>query len=93
MYPAVTKLVNEEFILDYFTYIDYPTAVRKMIYTTNSIENLNRQIRKITDAKVTFESPDSMLDLIFMVIKDFEGSNWQKYPVGAYQALNKNTII
>jgi transposase-like protein len=44
-----------------------------MIYTTNSIENLNRQIRKVTKTKVTF-----------MVIKDFEANNWQKFPVHAF---------
>jgi transposase-like protein len=44
-----------------------------MIYTTNSIENLNRQIRKVTKTKVTF---DKVVDLTFMVIKDFEANNW-----------------
>lgn len=56
-----------------------------MIYTTNSIENLNRQIRKVTKTKVTLESESRALDLIFMIIKDFEATNWQKYPVSAYQ--------
>jgi transposase-like protein len=40
--PVIVKLTNEEFILDYLTYVDYPPEVRRMIYTTNSIENLNR---------------------------------------------------
>ena len=56
-----------------------------MIYTTNSIENLNRQIRKVTKTKVTFDKEHKMLDLIFMVIKDFESLNWQKYPVSTFQ--------
>lgn len=59
-------------ISDYLTCINYSTSVRSMIYITNSIENLNRQIRKI---KVTLESESRALDLIFMVIKDFEASN------------------
>jgi hypothetical protein len=50
--------------------------VRRMIYTTNSIENLNRQIRKVTKTKVTFDKESNLLDLIFMVIKDFEANNW-----------------
>ncbi len=32
----------------YFTYIDFPPEIRRMIYTTNSIENLNRIIKKAT---------------------------------------------
>jgi putative transposase len=41
-----------------------------MIYTTNSIENLNREIRKVTKTKVTFDKESNLLDLVFMVIKD-----------------------
>jgi transposase-like protein len=85
------KLKDEEFIVDYLTYIDYPVEVRRMIYTTNSIENLNRQIRKVTKTKVTFDKESNMLDLIFVVIKDFEANNWQKYPVHAFQSWPKNT--
>lgn len=92
-YTSVNTLKNSDYITDYLTYIKYPTIIRKMIYTTNSIENLNRQIRKVTKTKVTFESESSMLDLIFMVIKDFEATNWQKFPVTAYQGwLSKNTL-
>jgi transposase-like protein len=64
----LAKLTDEEFIIDYLTYIDYLVEVRRMIYTTNGIENLNRQIRKVTKTKVTFENERRLLDLIFMVI-------------------------
>ena len=81
---SIDKLLDEGFIDDYLTYIAYPVSVRRMIYTTNSIENLNRQIRKVTKTKVNFAKESNLLDLIYMVIKDFEGNNWQKYPVTAF---------
>ena len=81
----INKLIDEDYIIDYLTYIDYPLEVRRMIYTTNGIENLNRQIRKVTKTKVTFENENRLLDLIFMVINDFEANNWQKYPLNAFQ--------
>lgn len=87
----LNKLTDDDFMDDYLTYIDYPVVIRRMIYTTNSIENLNRQIRKVTKTKVTFEKESNLLDLVFMVIKDFEANNWQKYPVNAYQAWPNNT--
>ena len=52
-----------------------------MIYTTNSIENLNRVIRKATKNKLSFETPDNLLDYVFMVIKEFEEKSWMKYLV------------
>ena len=81
---SIDKLLDEGFIDDYLTYIAYPVSVRRMIYTTNSIENLNRQIRKVTKTKVNFAKESNLLDLIYMVIKDFEENNWQKYPVTAF---------
>jgi transposase-like protein len=83
------KLLDEEYISDYLTYIQYPAAVRRMIYTTNSVENLNRQVRKVTKTKVTFDKEDNLLDLVFMVIKDFEYNNWQRYPVHNFKAWPK----
>ena len=91
IYSCVIKLSNEEYIRDYFTYIEYPVEVRRMIYTTNSIENLNRQIRKITKTKVTFDKESNLLDLIYMVIKDFEFNNWQKYPIHNFKFWPKFT--
>ncbi len=81
MYDKVLAQLSEERIQDYLTYIEYPAEVRRMIYTTNSIENLNRQIRKVTKTKVSFKCGNNLLNLVYMVIKDFEVSNWQKYPV------------
>ena len=73
----------------YFTYVDYHPKVRRLIYTTNSIENLNRQIRKATKNKLSFESPTSLLNYIFMVIKDFEERNYMKYKVYDYKYFKK----
>jgi len=58
-------------------YLLYFYHFYSMIYTTNSIENLNRQIRKVTKHKVSFDQASNLLDLVFMVIKDHEVNNWQ----------------
>jgi len=79
-YKFILNLKDTDYISDYLTYVDYRVEVRRMIYTTNSIENLNRQIRRVTKTKVTFDKEENLLDLVYMVIKDFEFNNWQKYP-------------
>jgi transposase-like protein len=89
IYPSFKNQFKEGNIEYYFSYIKYSPRVRRMIYTTNSIENLNRQIRKATKNKLSFESPENLLDYLFMVIKDFEERNYMKYPVSEYRYFEK----
>lgn len=90
---VVNQLREEEFILDYLTYISYPVEVRGQIYTTNSLENLNRQIRRVTKSKVSFDKVENLLDLVYMIVKEIEESNWQKYGVNTFQYWPINTQL
>jgi len=84
-YPQINRFFKDGKIEYYFSYIDFHPNIRRMIYTTNSIENLNRIIRKATKNKLSFEKPEYLLDYIFVVIKEFEEKNFQKYPVSSYK--------
>ena len=88
-YPNLKRHFPNEKIENYFAYIKFNSEVRRLIYTTNSIENLNRAIRKATKNKLSFESPNYLLDYVFMVIKDFEDKNWAKYPVSQFNNFRK----
>ncbi|MBU1991477.1 transposase [Patescibacteria group bacterium] len=68
--------------------MDFPPEVRRIIYTTNSIENLNKHIRKGTKNKLSFESPERLLDYVFIIIKEFEHKNWSRYPVSQFGLIN-----
>jgi len=52
------------------TYFKYPQAVRKLIYTTNAIENFNRQLRKVTKSKSVFPTDDSLLKMLYLAMMD-----------------------
>jgi putative transposase len=52
------------------TYFKYPQEVRNLIYTTNSIENFNRQLRKVTKAKSVFPTDDSLLKMLYLAMMD-----------------------
>lgn len=90
-YPHLDRFWKEETIEYYFTYLRFDPKVRKMIYTTNSIENLNRAIRKATKNKLSFESPENLLDYVFMILKEFEEKNFMKYPITDYKYLHAVT--
>ena len=55
------------------TFFKYSEEIRRLMYTTNPIESLNRRIRKVTKTKSSFPTDDSLLKLIYLVIMDASG--------------------
>jgi putative transposase len=89
-YSEMRRFFREETFEYYLTYIDFPPDVRRLIYTTNSIENLNRGIRKGTKNKLSFESPETLLDYVFVIIKEFETKNWSRFPVHQFSLMHNS---
>jgi transposase-like protein len=52
------------------TYFKYPQEVRTLIYTTNAIENFNRQLHKVTKSKSVFPTDDSLLKMLYLAMTD-----------------------
>ena len=52
------------------TFFKYPQEIRKIIYTTNHIENFNRAIRKVTKTKSSFPTEESLLKLLYLIVMD-----------------------
>lgn len=64
-YPSCVKSWEENWdILS--TFFAYPPEVRKIIYTTNIIEGLNRQFRQITKNKPSFTNDDSLRKMLYL---------------------------
>lgn len=51
-------------------YFRYPEPIRKVIYTTNAVEAVHRQFRKLTKTKGGFPNDNSLLKLLYMGIKN-----------------------
>jgi putative transposase len=68
-YPLVLKSWNNNWH-NLSGYFKYPAEIRKMIYTTNAVEGLHRQIRKVTKTKGSFTSQAALEKLIFLAIKN-----------------------
>ena len=54
------------------TMFKYPDALRRIIYTTNALENFNRQLRKATKTKAAFVSDDALLKQLYLVTMQVE---------------------
>ena len=65
-YPAAIRSWREHWD-ELSTMFKYPEQIRRIIYTTNAIENFNRQLRKVTKTKSAFVSDDALLKQLYLV--------------------------
>jgi transposase-like protein len=55
---------------DLATFFDYPAEIRRMIYTTNTVEGYNRQLRKVTKSRGSFPTAEAVRKLLFLANRD-----------------------
>ena len=70
-YPA-TVATWENAWERFIPFLEFPPEVRKIIYTTNSIESLNYQLRKIIKNRGHFPNDDAVVKLLWLAIRDIE---------------------
>lgn len=90
-YPTVIKSwrSNWDRLSNYFK---YPEPIRRLIYTTNTVEGYHRMVRKVTKSKGAFTSETAALKLVYMATMNFN-KNWKKSMLGWSNILNQLTII
>ena len=72
-------------------FLAYPPELRKIMYTTNTIENLNRNIRKYTKTKVQFPDEKSANKSVYLAIKNSEKA-WTK-PISAWGLIMNQFLV
>jgi putative transposase len=70
-YPA-TVAAWEHAWQRFIPFLEFPPEVRKIIYTTNAIESLNYQLRKIIKNRGHFPGDDAVIKLLWLAIRDIE---------------------
>lgn len=90
-YPSCVKSWEENWdILN--TFFAYPAEVRRIIYTTNIIEGLNRQFRSITKTKPSFTNDDSLRKMLYLASKKIV-EHWTARCRNWDQVLNQLDIM
>jgi putative transposase len=64
--------VFEDALERFIPFLVFPPALRRVIYTTNSIESLNYQLRKVTKNRGHFPSDQAVVELLWLAICDIE---------------------
>ena len=89
-YPMIYKSWDHhwENLSEFFK---YPPEIRKAIYTTNAVESLNFQLRKVTKNRLSFSTDDAILKILFLAIRN-ASKKWTM-PIRDWgQALNQFAI-
>lgn len=90
-YPSCVKSWEENWdILS--TFFAYPAEVRRIIYTTNIIEGLNRQFRSITKTKPSLTNDDSLRKMLYLASKKIV-EHWTARCRNWDQVLNQLDIM
>ncbi|MCU7522803.1 MAG: IS256 family transposase [Ignavibacteria bacterium] len=67
-YPVVIKQWRDNW-MGLKTFFEFPEEIRTIIYTTNQVEALHRQFRKVTKAKGQFPSDESLTKMLYLAYK------------------------
>ncbi len=68
-YPYAVKSWTENWE-ELTVFFDFPIEIRKIIYTTNLIENLNGKIRKYTKNKLSFPTDEAVLKSVYLALRE-----------------------
>ena len=90
-FPMISKSWRNNWtrVIPFFA---HPPEIRKVIYTTNTIESLNMSLRKVTKARGSFPNDEAVSKLLYLALRNI-AKKWTM-PVHAWKdALNRFAII
>ena len=74
------------------TFFKFPEAIRTIIYTTNAVESLHRQFRKVTKNRAVFPNDESLLKLLYLSVSGLS-NKWTMPVRGWREALAQFVIL
>jgi putative transposase len=90
-YPIIFKSWDSHWN-DLIEFFKYPPEIRKAIYTTNAIESLNFQLRKVSRNKSTFPTDDAIFKVMYLALKN-ASKKWTMPIQNWGVALNQFAIV
>lgn len=80
---------------EFIPFLDFPVEIRKVIYTTNQIESINYQLRKVTKNRGHFPNDDAAIKLLYLALRNMNPERGGDLGTGTYgwkKALNAFAI-
>ncbi|ALE85413.1 transposase [Pseudonocardia sp. HH130629-09] len=94
-YPGVIDVWRRAWA-EFIPFLDYPPELRKIVYTTNSIESINYQLRKITKTRGHFPSDEAAMKLLYLGLRNISSKRGGTSGTGTHgwkTALNTLVVL
>lgn len=92
-YPGVIDVWRRAWN-EFVPFLDYPAELRKIVYTTNAIESINFQIRKITKTRGHFPSDEAAMKLIYLGLRNISTKRGGESGTGTWGwKIALNTLV
>jgi putative transposase len=69
--PAAVQVLRRAWT-EFIPFLELPAEIRRVVYTTNAIESMNYQLRKVTKNRGQFPSDEAAYKLLYLAICDIE---------------------
>lgn len=90
-HPVVIKSWEKNWI-ELTAFFNYPLEIRRIMYTTNSVESYHRQLRKVTKTKTSYPTDESLRKMIYLATMNII-KTWTKPVPGWSECLAQLTIL
>ena len=81
---------------EFIPFLDYPAELRRIVYTTNAIESINFQLRKITKNRGHFPSDETAMKLLYLGLRNISSKRGGESGTGTHGwkvALNTLAVL
>lgn len=90
-YPTISRSWRENWE-QLATFFAYPPAIRRVIYTTNAVESVNRSLRKLLKTRGALPSDEALLKLLVLALRNIT-KKWTRPVQHWKEALNHFAIL
>jgi putative transposase len=94
-YPGVIDVWRRAWN-EFIPFLDYPVELRRVVYTTNAIESINFQLRKITKTRGHFPSDEAAMKLLYLGLRNISSKRGGESGTGTWgwkMALNTLVVL
>jgi putative transposase len=94
-YPGVIDVWRRAWS-EFIPFLDYPAELRRIVYTTNAIESINFQLRKITKTRGHFPSDEAAMKLLYLGLRNISSKRGGESGTGTHgwkTALNTLVVL